>query len=508
MKTLTFAVTLILSVLGLYAQTPGALDGTFNTTGYNVNDLSGGDDWGRSVLLQPNGKIIVAGRSYDTKWNFSLERLLPDGTLDAGFGTSGKVITPMGMEGGAYAAARQTDGKIVLAGYYNNGSNYDFALARYDTTGALDVTFDSDGKLSLAIGTAQDVAHAVCIQPDQKILVAGSAGNGSNTDIALARFLSNGAIDPGFGTSGKLTTPVGTGDDDAWSITLQPNGKILVAGYSIAGSDLRAVLIRYLPNGTLDNTFGTGGIAQTASTGQSNVFFSVERQSDGHILCSGYNSLGTTNRNFLIIRTDTTGAADPAFGTGGRVLTDFSGNNDEAYSLLIQPNGQIVAAGYSDNGSVKAFALARFSAAGVLDNAFGTGGLVTTTVGSPDAYGVDAALQPDGKIVVAGRANGASNVDFAVARYNGTILTGVEDELPQLVFSVYPDPVSDFLNIDLTNGEYKMTILDIEGRVILEKSNITNHEKLSVSGFAPGIYVIHITDINTDATAFGKFIKQ
>jgi uncharacterized delta-60 repeat protein len=496
MKKQILTLAMIILALCTFAQNAGSLDLTFNGTGYVVTNVSTGDDWGRSVVIQPNGKIVVGGRSYDTQWKFSLVRYLTNGTLDPSFGTAGKVVTPMGVEGGAYSIARQSNGKIVLAGYYNNGTNYDFALARYDTTGALDLTFNGTGKLSTAFGSASDVAHVVAIQPDQKIIAAGYSSNGTNYDIAIARYNTNGALDAGFGTGGKVTISAGSYDDDVYGIAIQPNGKIILAGYSFNGATNQGVMIRFLPNGTLDNTFGSGGMMLTPNTSQWDTFLSIALQSNGKIIGSGYHTANGVNRNFAILRYDTTGVLDPSFAGNGIVTTDFSGNDDEAYGVVVQPNGQIVAAGYSINGTAKTFGLARYNSNGALDNTFGTAGLTSTNLGNPDAYGISVALQADGKIVVAGRANGSSNLDYAVARYFGSEITSVQTNDAENEISIYPNPADKTINVSFVqlnvNESVNAAIYDLQGRNILQNQLNSLSYEIDISDLSPGIYILKL----------------
>ena len=158
-----------------------------------------------------------------------------------------QVATPIGSSTEiAYSVAVQSDGKIVAAGYSDNGSNDDFALARYNTDGSLDATFGSGGKVATPVGSSNDYAYSVAIQSDGKIVAAGLSSNGSNDDFALARYDSDGSLDTGFGTGGKVTTAIGSAGDYALSVAIQSDGKIVAAGYSDNGSNYDFALARYL----------------------------------------------------------------------------------------------------------------------------------------------------------------------------------------------------------------------------------------------------------------------
>jgi len=209
----------------------------------------GGSDYGFSVALQPDGKIVVAGYAGG---DFALARYNSDGALDTSFGSGGKVTTDFGgsYHPDGFSVALQPDGKIVVAGYAGG----DFALARYNSDGALDTSFGSGGKVTTDFG-GSDAGYSVALQPDGKIVVAGYAG----LDFALARYNSDGALDTSFGTGGKVTTDFSGGRDVGYSVALQPDGKIVVAGY--AGVDF--ALARYNSDGALDTSFGSGGKVTT-----------------------------------------------------------------------------------------------------------------------------------------------------------------------------------------------------------------------------------------------------
>ncbi|MFM7739828.1 MAG: delta-60 repeat domain-containing protein, partial [Planctomycetota bacterium] len=145
---------------------------------------------------------------------------------------------------------------IVVAGWAHNGSNDDFALVRYNADGSLDTSFGTAGKVTTPVGTSNDQGYSVTIQPDGKIVLAGSTHNGSNWDFALVRYNADGSLDTSFGTGGMVTTPIGTNDDYGLSVTFQPECKIVVAGWAHNGSNWDFALVRYNADGSLDTSFG------------------------------------------------------------------------------------------------------------------------------------------------------------------------------------------------------------------------------------------------------------
>jgi uncharacterized delta-60 repeat protein len=192
----------------------------------------------------------------------------------------------------------------VAAGYSDNGSNFDFALVRYNTNGTLDTTFGASGIVTTPVGTGHDVANALGIQSDGRIVAAGSSYNsGSNNyDFALVRYNANGTLDTGFGTGGIVITPIGSGFDIAYALGIQPDGRIVAAGSSDNGSNFDFALVRYNANGTLDTGFSIGGIVTTPIGSSDDYAIALGIQSsDGKIVAAGYSYNGS-NFDFALVR--------------------------------------------------------------------------------------------------------------------------------------------------------------------------------------------------------------
>jgi uncharacterized delta-60 repeat protein len=369
------------------------------------------------MVIQSDGKIVVAG-FVGSSSDFALARYGVDGSLDSGFGSGGTVSTNFAsLHDEINAIALDGSGNIVVAGYarQSNG-NFDFALARYTPAGVLDASFDTDGMVTTAIGSGQDVAKAIAIQSDGKIVAAGFSYNGSNNDFAVARYNNDGSLDTSFDSDGMVTTPVGSGLDEAYSIAIQSDGKIVVAGKT-QGSNADIALVRYDTNGTLDTTFGgvDGIVIQDVNTAH-NEGNAVAIQSDGKILVTGYGYDGA--QGFLLLRYDTGGTLDLSFDDDGMVITHI-GSQATGLSIAIAGDEKILVAGRASNGSNNDFALARYNADGSLDTGFDGDGTVVSAMGSAtEDWGNAVGIQSDGKIVVAGFSGTTDHHDFAVARYN------------------------------------------------------------------------------------------
>ena len=339
------------------------------------------------------------------------------GDLDPSFGLDGKVLTDFGAFSNdeAFAVVLQPDGKIVAAGTGTPGATSDFALARYEEDGELDPGFGSGGRVSTDLETGE-IAFAVALQSDGKIVAAGFI---SGDDFALVRYNVDGSLDSSFGSGGKVLTDFQT-VDEAFAVALQPDGKIVAGGFSDPGANTDFALARYNVDGSLDSSFGSGGKVLTdLGAMSSDRIRAVAVQPDGKIVAAGIsNARGSSD--FAVVRYRKDGSLDRRFGSGGRVLTDLgSSSSDAAHGVALRPGGRIVVAGVSDAGGSSDFAVVRYRRDGSLDRRFGSGGRVLTDLGSSSSDGANGvALQPDGRIVAAGISNAVCCFeDFALVRY-------------------------------------------------------------------------------------------
>lgn len=258
------------------------------------------------------------------------------------------------------------------------------------TGGALDPSFGDAGQVATTFPIGS-FATAVAIQADGKIVAVGAAAGASlDGEFAVARYDTDGDLDPTFGDAGTMVTPIAGGDgDEARSVAIQENGRIVVAG---TDSWRKFALVRYRPDGDLDATFGGDGIVRTNFTPGDDVAWDVAIQDDGRIVAVG--GAGFGQLGFLMARYRRDGSLDASFGDDGRVVTKYLGAN--ARAVVMQPNDRIVVAGYNSHG----LALARYRADGRLDRSFSGNGRIGPIVWGIFALAV--ALQPDGRIVVAG----------------------------------------------------------------------------------------------------------
>ena len=420
-KFIIFAALML--PINAMAANPGELDFSFGTDGKVTTDIiSAKNDVARASTLQSDGKILVAGETNNsTVTVFSLVRYNLNGSLDSTFGAGGKVTTEI-IDGFSYvtAVAVQSDGKIVVAGYVENGRSYDdFALIRYESNGSLDISFGSNGKVITDIGNGNDQIQGMILQPNGKILVSGKSGVGDFADVVIARYESNGVLDSSFGVNGVVITTLVSGDDFANDLLLQPDGKIVIAGSVFNGSNLDFLIARYGTNGELDNTFGLGGVVTTDFAATDDVATSLAIQTDGKLLVGGSTG-GYFFFNFALARYNSDGSLDNAFSEDGKTTTRIS-ILDSINDISILRSGMIVVAGSSYNTSDEDITIAQYNTTGSLNTTFGSGGIIKTSIGASDDSVNSMNIQTDGKIVVAGMSNNGTNDDFAVVRYWGDL---------------------------------------------------------------------------------------
>jgi uncharacterized delta-60 repeat protein len=402
-----------------YAAIP-LTEHSLGSGGYVITPIGSGDDYGWDIAIQTDGKIVTAGHTHNGIDNdFAVVRYNSDGSLDTNFGDGGYVTTDFGRDdlGFGPGIAIQTDGKMVVVGGSTSPGTYYgvWAIARYNTDGSLDTTFDGDGKATADLGRSHDWAHDVVIQSDGKIVVAGERDDMIPPDFAAARYNSDGSLDTSFDGDGIAITAFGPGYDEVEALILQGDGKIVVTGFVEVTYDQKDfALIRYNSDGSLDTTFDGDGKVTTDLGTKYDYSRAAALQTDGKIVLAGCTYTGNSTYDIAMVRYNSNGSLDTTFGSNGKVVTDLGSASESAWGVALQTDGKIVLAGYSGGD----FAVLRYKTDGSLDTTFGSGGYVLTDFGSGDNYGRAVAIRTNGRIVVAGSAYNGTDYDFAIACYN------------------------------------------------------------------------------------------
>jgi len=322
----------------------GTPDTSFSGDGVQTLDM-GGSDSAADVVVQPDGKLVVVGwATVSGRGVFGVARFESDGELDSSFSGDGIATTDFGTDASATAVALQSDGRIVVVGVANGN----YALARYNADGSLDETFGDGGTKTTDLGYEQQGATAVAVQPDGKLVVTGLAAEITTDepdDFLVMRYTADGSLDPSFSGDGvQITT--WDDDSDAVDVALQPDGKIVIIGdaYSDISGGFDFGVARYLPDGTPDSSFGDGGQYSIDFDGGNDFPTALGLQSDGRIVIAGGTLLGT-DHDFALARLNPDGSLDAGFGDDGKVTTVFDAGSTHAYGVAIQADTQIVAAG-------------------------------------------------------------------------------------------------------------------------------------------------------------------
>lgn len=349
----------------------------------------------------------------------------PPNGLDSSFGSGGKVVTAIGNGAGSYASLVQPDGKIVLAGYTDAvGAQRSFALTRYLPNGTLDLTFGVNGIVVSPAGTGLVSAFALVTQDDGKLIAGGGLELGSTNAWILARYNSDGSLDTSFGNGGIVSTSVGRYVN---ALLVEPDGKILAAGASnttSSGLPIDFAIARYNPNGSSDTSFGNNGVVY-ADLGDNarDAALSIKRQADGKYVVAGYN-YPSPLANFALIRLNSNGSLDTTFGINGRSLTPVGNFGDSFFNragMVLDGSGRIVLSGRgTDDSGLAGFVTARYNSDGFLDTSFGNGGKSIVRFGGETSIANAVTLQSDGRILIggSGRMPGDSGSGYAIARLN------------------------------------------------------------------------------------------
>lgn len=426
-----FTILSLLTSLTIFAQPAGTLDATFGNNGKVISNITNGQDKAYGVAIQSDGKIVVAGYSTSsvTGKDFAVVRYNSNGTLDGSFGTSGMLTTDiqLGSDDVAYSIAIQLDGKIVLAGFSDNGTNKNAALVRYKTDGIIDSTFGNNGVVITDFeNLQQDEIKVIKIHSlTGNIIVGGSTIISSTVSKpVIARYLSNGTLDNTFNSNGiRLLWITNLDYQYLFSVedfVVQSNGKISAVGWRDFPSlqwDADYWACRVNSDGSMDNTFSGDGVnVYNGSFNGHDRAYSMLLKSNNNILMAGSGHLSTLKYDFTMNEI----GSDGSIGSWSTMADWGSLLDDIAYGLAEDNNGHFILAGSSGNATNKSFAIARVNENSSIDNSFGTSGKITTTFESNllnECF--DVAVQSDNKIIAVGYSGG----DFAIARYLGDGIT-------------------------------------------------------------------------------------
>ncbi len=460
----------------LTGQTAGSPDLDFGTAGQAAIEDPLNTYYGGPTVLLPDGKLIVAGYEFDQSGGNGVlvfTRFLPDGTLDLTYGTNGKAYPDLdtGIDGGVLNTALTPEGKLIAVGTIVTDDISAAFVARLDSNGVLDASFGQNGVLVFDVGSEEDDFLSVVIKSDGKILMGGSTYDldlPGFYNLLLVQLLADGTPDPDFGIGGIATADFVNGLEAILSLSVQADGKIVaVGGNAVNSYDMEVV--RFLPNGVVDDSFATNGAFIFGLPGREDVAYAGAIQADQKIVFCGTSfQNGSSIGAATLFRLNSDGSFDQTFGTNGRVFTEL-GIAEFARSLVLQSDGKILVGAESANSPVSFNGwlwVMRFDADGSLDDSFGIGGKAKTPIYEESPESSDLLIQPDGKIIHAGVADGK----IVLWRYLNDLIIG-SDETPAFDFQLQlsPNPTAENTHLAWvlqTPTEVNCDLFDAQGRLI------------------------------------------
>ncbi|RTY93462.1 T9SS type A sorting domain-containing protein [Flavobacterium sp. GT3R68] len=511
---------LFLSVLLLLAPASfsqfGTLDSDFSDDGKVLTTFGEFHSSVRSIVIQPDGKIIAAGDIFDTNRPFSqfaLSRYNSDGSLDEEFGLKGRIIENSGTQMHLHSMSLQLDDKILVAGIeFPSKSKTSFSLLRrYNSEGTVDLSFGTAGKVLLN----SIFSTSMTVHEDGKIILVGYSVHHffkpNNYVLMVMRFNQDGTLDDSFGVNGVVQTKIRSLGAQI-SVAVQNDNKIVVSADILGINDRDIIILRYLSDGSFDTDFGNKGVV-VVDAKYDNAAETVKIQPlDGKIVVGG-TSEPPLSYSFMLARLLPNGDLDSDFGDSGLAITEAA-NSEQLKSLVVQSDGMILTCGLVRYATKdEEIILKRFGSDGILDWTFGKYGVVVTDFDLRSGT-ASMAMQADGRIMAGGYAGGSSKVDFALLRYiSGVKVEGQADE--KNIFSISPNPVDKTVNLafDLKYSQgLTVDLYDFNGRKIqnvLQRKDFpagTNSYTIELpENLTKGIYFLNIS--NGKSTSNLKIVK-
>lgn len=478
-----------MAAVSLAVAAPGDLIGGFGTDGKVLVAESGRSLSAQSLAVQSDGRLVTAGASasegsLDAE-GFLVARFLPNGAADPSFNSTGRRVFAVNGTGSARSVMLQPDGKILCGGTVYSGVNTAFAVVRFLADGTLDTSFNGTGFAITQVSPWLDGIHAMALQPDGKIVVAGTASDnsGTNDDMVVARYTSAGVLDTGFNGNGIHIVNTGTGPALASAVLLQPDGRIVVAGSQISGLANDFAVIRLNADGTLDAGFGNGGKVVPA-TAADDGGRALAAGPGGTLLVGGY-AFSSSGAEFAALRLLPDGRPDASFGQQGRTVAGFGpGSQDLCLSMTVQDNGRVLLSGYVQQAGGSEFGLLRLEPAGQVDASFGTSGWRTIAMGGGFAQAAAVALLTDGSVVAAGFRDEFFTSSIALAKLEG-------DPAPWAALQFPPAEPLAGVNAEMSFGAAHAAVTAQQSFLLLNQgAGPLSGISVSVTGAASGDFTL------------------
>jgi uncharacterized delta-60 repeat protein len=485
-------LALMLAVPGVALAQDGSLDPDFGDGGRVIFDLPGTANAGFGIAVQDDGRAVIAGVVNGV---FSAVRMMPDGTRDITFGVNGlRQIGP----GAAFDLEILSDGRIVLAGQGETR----FGVARLLSNGSLDGDFATGGTRTVEFAGGESRAYALAIQPDNRLILAGTIYAEAGYEVGVARLTANGTLDTTFGTGGRFRYAFQGLHADVRAVALQSDGRLVLAGQvqsSLEGNTGQFLLMRLTSDGNLDATFGNDGVVLLNVSPGLDAFVTVAVDEENRIVAAG-----TSDGYFAIGRFLPNGAPDPGFGSAGILQLGSAQLYQEVRDLILIGDTGLLLAGFAERpGGGHDYAAIRLRSDGTPDASFGQGGFTFVDLTGGHDIAFAAAIQPDESMLITGWAEmGQEHVEMAVVRLRaaGRVETEPIAPVPASIVTTFPNPTSGRATVELqlgAAGTVLVTVVDLLGRHVATLND--GHLSYGVHQLAwdaslipPGTYLVRI----------------
>ncbi len=495
--TVISVLTLNLSAM---AQ-PGTLDPTFNGTGYvvdTVKSLGSNYMYGFTPVSQPDSKVVVSSLAFTSDGYLArIIRYNADGSPDQTFGTGGYKDLDFNCKTFMPALALQPDGKIVAAGTAETPGMILWTVVRLNPDGSYDNGFGQNGIVQTHVQDSLEYTSDVKVLPDGKLLVSGELSGGTGNHLCMVRYLPDGAVDTTFGNKGIITTTISGGEFSMMgTMGLLDDGKIVLGSQISFGSRLGIALFRFHADGTTDGSFGQNGLAlDTAGFNKGNYMLTT--QSDGKIVVPAYVYFpDASHPHFSLLRYNADGSRDLTFADNGLYL----GPGGAAYCAIVQNDGKIISSGNHFNDTTpKCAAIARFLPSGTPDPIFGNNGffILYDSIKSGCA---NVCADPNGKILSSGYCNetaSPSHRDLLLLRLNSFGLR-IDESGDKAQLKISPNPFRDKILVEAAGMQGStLTVTSMDGRTLETFTPDSDRETLELGRLQKGIYLLNIHSSST-----------
>jgi len=482
---------IIFATMELFSQA-GTLDVSFNSVGRRTVNFGVGAEYSTAMAIQSDGKIVLVGHLTPTGTDIYVARVNTNGTLDATFDTDGMRIIDIGSGDLATGVAIQTDGKIVISFEVTN-TDKDFAVMRLNTDGSDDGTFGTSGVTQVVRADDQSPTGGLAIATDGSIYIGGNESNTlTNGDFCVMKFDASGVLDNSFDSDGIAINDFCGLGESINGIAILPNGRIVTVGYSLCGTDNEVAIAIYNTDGSLYTTFDGDGIYLHDLTGGNDFASKVIPQSDNSFLISGTTNGGA---NIFVMKFTSGLILDNTFDSDGVIVTNLNGASTEtAGGIALQTDGKILVSGYTNAGGTTDFFVARYTTAGVLDVTFNTVGYGTANFGGAD-FGDEIVVNSNDDMFVNGYTNSGGTIDFGVAKFlwlntpTVTTTSAVTQSESSILVS------GNITSVDGENASFRGVVYDVQAN---PDPDVSDNSSTVTGSFGTGVFNRTITGLDPE----------